>query len=81
MKNTSKLTFKVDSVLWQNEKWSIELLDEKDELAITDGLNVCYAYYDKEDSRLYFDVICCPKYVQKKALSLCKKHNVISIYS
>lgn len=65
--------------LFQNEKWSIEKISEK-EIAITDGWKVYYAFINKTYTGLLFDTLAMPQYIRKKALQLAKKE-IKSIYA
>lgn len=75
----SKTTLPNALPIWQNKYWSIEKISTN-ELAITNGNNICYCYISKDKNKLYFDIINCPKYITKKALSIAKKH-IQSIYN
>ena len=58
--------------------WTVEKISEK-EIMISDGWRCCYAFISKDLQKLYFDHVCCPKTVQKRALQFAKKH-VKTIY-
>jgi len=78
----SKLALPIDCVLWQNKTWSIELLSERNELAVTNGWNIYYAYYDRVNNLLRWDnPYPVPLYVQKQALIQADKSNMLSIYN
>lgn len=64
--------------LFQNEIWSIEKISDF-ELAITDGNQICYAYISEDFKTLVVDRKNYPKYIEKKAIQLAKKH-ISSIY-
>ncbi len=69
----SRLTIPNSQPLFQNEKWSIEKISEK-EICITDGLNSVFGYYDKDSDSVRYDHINFPKYIAQKAYKLAKKH-------
>lgn len=77
---TSWTGIKDSVVLYQDKRWSIELSEDKEELHITNGNDICYAYFDSKNNKLLFDRIACPLYIQIKALSLANKY-MISIYN
>ena len=66
--------------LWKskNGKWQVEKLDNE-ELAITDGWAVCYAWLNKNEDGLVVDKAIYPEYVEDKAIKLAKQH-IESIY-
>ena len=67
--------------LFSNSVWSIDLSKDKKELIISNKFEVCYAFIDRKHKRLFFDRIICPKYIQKKALSIGMKcDELIDIY-
>lgn len=77
----SRLTIPGTSVLFQNKIWSIELLKCRAEIAVTNGYNVYYAYYDKAKNLLRWDnPYPVPRYIQSEALKQAVKSNMISIY-
>ena len=59
--------------------WSISKYSDK-EIKVTNGHVCCYAYISKDLQKLYFDVIYCPKTVQKRALQFARRH-IKSIYN
>lgn len=69
----SKLLIPNSIVLFQNKNWSIEKINEK-EIAITNGLNVTYGYYDSKSDCIRYDSLFAPKYIFNKAFELAKKH-------
>lgn len=72
----SFITLPIQKVLFQNKTWSIELLKEGDEIAISNGYTVCYGYPDLKKNLIRYDVINFPKYISDKALKLCKQYNI-----
>lgn len=72
----SFITLPIDKILFQNKNWSIELLANKKEIAISDGWNVCYGNPHLKKGAILYDRIIFPDYIGKKALQLCKKHNI-----
>lgn len=77
----TKTTLPIDSILFQNKTWSIELLAGRKELVITNGNNICYAYFDREKQVLFFDRIICPKYIRIRALQVANNSGMIDIYN
>jgi len=75
----SKTIFKNAQILWQNDIWSIEKINEE-ELVITNGLDISYCYISADFKTLVVDRKIYPKYVQKIAIKLAKE-NIISIYA
>ena len=65
-------------VLFQNKNWIIEKLSET-EIAITNGWNVDYGYYNSKTNLIAYDNIKFPKYIADKALKLAQKH-IHSLY-
>lgn len=68
-------TFKNSIPLWKsaNNLWQIEKISES-ELIATNGNNIAYCYVSNDYNTLYWDRIIAPKYVNKKALQIAKKH-------
>ena len=60
-------------------KWTVSKYSDT-EIKITNGFICCYAYISADKKTLYFDVIYCPKTVQKRALQFARKH-IKSIYN
>ncbi len=78
---TSRVSIPNCKVIWQNDNWSIELLESKDEIVVTDSWLTFYAFYDKNKNCLVWDnPWSIPPYVKIKALKLASK-NMISIYN
>jgi hypothetical protein len=75
----TKTIFKNAYVLWQNKTWSIEKLSQN-EICITNGNDICYAYLNSTHNGLVVDRKIYPNYVQNIAIKLASK-NIISIYN
>ena len=74
MMQTSWLNQELNAeVLHQNRNWSIEKLNET-EIVITDGWTTTYCYLNPQGTRLVSDRTIHPRYIEKKALDLAKKH-------
>lgn len=69
----SWLTIPNSLPLWQNKNWSIEKISEK-EIAVTNGYNVIYGYFDSHAHCVRYDRIEAPKYILDKAFKLATKH-------
>ena len=54
-------------------KYTIEKISDT-EIKIDNKYQCCYAYIDADYKKLLFDVVYCPPYIQKIALSFAKKH-------
>lgn len=63
------------------KNWEISLNDNKTELVFTNGLVVCYAYYDMKKDILFFDRVVTPKYAIKHAKKWAKQNEMIDIYN
>lgn len=83
MENLKTKTVFANSIpLWisNNKIWQIEKISF-DELIITNGNDICYAYISNNYKNIYTDRVIYPKYVGKKALELAKKINLHDFYN
>lgn len=63
------------------KNWTISLNDKKTELTFTNGINICYAFYDMKQDVLFFDRVIAPKYATNHAKKWAKKVGMIDIYN
>lgn len=63
------------------KNWTISLNDRKTELTFSDGLKVCYAFYDMKQDVLFFDKVLAPKYAINRAKKWAKENGMIDIYN
>jgi hypothetical protein len=66
-------------ILFDSKKYTIHKISEC-EISIDNKITVSFAYLGANKKTLLFDVINCPKYIQKIALRLARK-NIKSIYA
>ena len=60
-------------------KYTIEKISDT-EIKIDNQYQCCYAYINADYTKLAFDVVYCPAYIQRAALNFAKKH-IKSIYN
>lgn len=63
------------------KNWTISLNDKKTELSFTNGLIVCYAFYDMKQDVLFFDLGIAPKYAIAHAKKWAREKGMIDIYN